>query len=270
VLERLGTRWLTMPVLAVLAGGCAPAVSLDLMPRDGGGSAASDPWTMVGESTNATLTATFDGACGDCLLFDITVVNRSDSVLRINPREFSCAVSSKRKGLSARLRRPVSALEPDAATPYLERDLASGAKLEGVLGAVGFLVLATVLVADIASGQSPFADDGESAEEQPCAAPGPSSSADDSYASWSDQRTRLRERWSRDALRPTVLEPAASAHGLVALPAGPLRRALGPEEVRDSRSITSFGSRPASDLRLVLHAPAALGPQTFEFDVDRK
>ena len=156
-------------------------------------------------------------------------------------------------------------------TPHLERDLASSAKLEGVLGAVGFIVLATVLVADIASGQSPFTSDGESAEAEPCAAPDPSSSADDSYASWSAQRTRLRERWSRDALRPTVLEPGASAHGLIALPAGPLRLAVGPGDVVEDRwSITSSEPRPASDYRLVLRAPATLGPQKFEFDVDRK
>ena len=262
--------WLTMAVLAVLAGGCTPAVLLDLTPRDARGSAASDPWKAVGESTNATLTVAFEGACGDCLLFDINVVNQSDSLLRADPGEFSCVVSSTRRDLSASLRRPVSALEPDAATPHLERDLASGARLDAVLGAVGFLVLATLLVADIASGQSPFAEDGESAEVESCAAPGPSPSAIDSYASWSAQRMRLRERWSQDALRPTVLEPGASAHGLIALPAGPLRRALGPDEVADSRSITSFGSRPASDLRLVLRAPAVLGPQKFEFDVERK
>jgi hypothetical protein len=76
-----------MGIVAMLACGCASAPMVDLVPRDAGVQPSTSARQLRQESSRVTVIAEYVGPWRDWLVFDLTVVNRSDSVL-LNCFEF--------------------------------------------------------------------------------------------------------------------------------------------------------------------------------------
>src|SRR5437899_534528 len=115
-------RRVAIPVLAALAGGCASATLIDLASRDAGARWLAGHQWVRHESGQAAVIASYDRNWGSVLLFDVTVVNRSDSTLRIEPREFTFALSSTRDEPQ---QDRFAAADPEAAIADLDQRMAA-------------------------------------------------------------------------------------------------------------------------------------------------
>ena len=115
-------RAVLIGILALLAGGCA-APAFDLVSRD-----PESPWLAGNrwvrtESSRATISTSFVHTLADHLVFEVEIVNHSDSALVVDPERFSYTLSSSARDLPVRLRNDVaalaSALKPCGASPRL-------------------------------------------------------------------------------------------------------------------------------------------------------
>lgn len=250
-------RTVTIGALALLAGGCASMPMYDLVPRG-----VEPPWLqgqhwVQSESEHATLMAAFDRTWADWLVFDVEVVNRSDSTLRIDPGEFSFTLSSSRGDLRAAIREPVHAVDPgslmgtvDRWIPRVARDPAAVEMVEPFRGSPA--------LAESAQDR----DDPPALETTPPEEQGPLN-----YEQRMAELWMLRDRWASTVLVLTYLPPGHAVSGTVWLPAWPLRQALGPTRYENTLSITAQPSRLAGDHALTLWAPPALGAQRIDYDV---
>lgn len=106
-------RVVAFAILVLLCGGCASR-RFDLVARD-----PEAPW-LVGkhrvrmESSNATISASYDCTWLDHLVFVVEVVNQTDSVLVVDPQRFTLTLASTGPALPYRLRQRFGAAHPEA------------------------------------------------------------------------------------------------------------------------------------------------------------
>lgn len=266
-------RRVAMSLVAMLAAGCAPATQVfDLAPHGLDAVPADGPAAVRIESTPATLVATFAGMWADFLVFDVEVVNHTDSTLVLDPAAFSYTLSSRTIRLAKSLRKPVAALAPEQAAAGIDRAL--GARERGHAVAAGFQGLFDLVVFAVdafASGDS-APDEKEAQLQADLERAEAHADANHAFDEWAiGQRTTEYEANAR-MLHCTELPPGRSASGSVFLPGKVVRDALGPDEpggYGNHGSITEPVSQPANEFRLTLHAPAALGAQRIDYTLRR-
>jgi len=241
---------------------------VDLVPRDVAASVSTGARAVRMESTNATVIAQFAGPWRDWLVFDVTVTNHADSVLRVEPSEFSMTLSTAHG--RKRVGHAVKAVEPERTLARLDLGRSGEGSLWGVLLALeGLVMVADMAYAITNSAQLTQEDQDDHAQFRSDLAAICRGTAEKMDARMAD-RDDERERWMRSALARRLLEPGQSVGGAVALPGATLRRLVGPDEPEGHRAewaITGPTKRPAGYYRVILHAPPALGGQRFEFDV---
>src|SRR5262245_56390759 len=273
--ERKGgsvVRTLMIGILAQLglacASGCAPAPLVELVPRDIAASGSPRSRAMRMESSESTVLVQFAGPWRDWLVFDVTVTNHSDSVLRVEPEEFSMTLSTRhgRKHVG----HAVWAVQPERTLERLDLGQSRESFFWGALLGLGaFVFLADRAGTNVDSGEHTPEQQDEHAEFSSNLAALLQSTEERGSARMADREDE-RWRWSRSALTHTLLEPGASVSGTVALPGARLRGLVGPDEPEAEAAawaITGPTRRPAGYHRVTLHAPPALGRQRFEFDV---
>ena len=272
-------RPVTIVVLALLCGGCA-APSFDLVSRD-----PESPW-LVGnhwvrtESSRASVNTAFAKTFLDYLVFDVEVVNQSDSTLVVDPQGFSYTLSSSGKDLSKKLRQRFSAASPDAVMARLDRAVARGADESLAVTALAGLIV----IAAVAMNFVDFGDMMDSQQLDPSAAlavsddvPEPPDQGSWPHDAWGagpvppaspepDYR-RARAAFLTRLLQRTTLGPGESVRGEVWLPAKPVTQAMGHVSQPNDMSITAVSSRTLPDHGLTLRTPIELGGQEIEFSV---
>src|SRR5262249_37393791 len=140
-------RTLAIGVLALLAGGCAAGRDFNLVPRD-----PEAPWQVAHrwvrtESSRATVNLAFDRYGYGYLVFDVEVVNQSDSALHVDPEKFSYTRASSGQDLPRKLKKPVSALRPEAALASLNRQM----RIQSGTTAIGEFVASVAVLAAVAA-----------------------------------------------------------------------------------------------------------------------
>lgn len=263
-------RTMVLGIAALLAGGCASAPMVDLVPRGARASFSASASAVRLESTGATVVARFAGPWRQWFVFDITVVNRSDSALVVAPEDFS--ISLARDHPQKTLGRSIHAVGSQRVLDALDSGQSRESVLWGLLlGLEGAAMVANVvsMVADDVQGRSDDHDaHAQLAEDLGALGQNTVDAATMRTEDLSDEHYR----WARSAMLRTALAPGASVSGTIAVPGTPFRRLLAPYEPASDESawtITGPPRPPKHGYRLTLHTPSNLGGQRFEFDVSR-
>lgn len=254
-------RAVTIGILALSCCGCA-APAFDLVARD-----PEAPW-LVGnhwvrtESSRATVNTAFDHAWLDHLIFEVEVVNQSDSTLDVDPQAFSFTLSSSGKDLPKKLRKPFAALGPEAVAARLDKAISHQADLSFIATALmGLAVVAVVAASVVSTGELPELGPTESSAQLAVYDGEP-------HEPRAPDLRRARRVYESRVLRRTTLAPGESVRGDLWLPTWPVSRAVGPAPSESGDlSITAKPARARSDHALTLRTPDALGGQEIEFSV---
>jgi len=264
-------RGLAFLAAFVLAAGCAPEPVFHLTARDSDARWRQGRQWVRHESGGVSLVASFDRTLGGCLVFDVLVVNRSDSPILIEPEAFNFTLASSGRELRAALRHPYPAVDPEAQLARIDKYLSAieaGHATGRVLDAIGGLGNAVLEVAE--AGTRTEADQERDAQldlERACER----HEADEAHESAIATLSQARDYWASRALRRTQLDPRQSVRGKIALPTGPMGRLLA--GIDRSRSITTFVDEaaltPREVLILTLHSPMEAETEGIEFIVRR-
>ena len=267
---------LIIGILALLVGGCA-APAFDLVSRD-----PESPW-LTGtrwvrtESSRATVSTSFVHTLADHMVFEVEVVNQTDSTLVVDPERFSYVLSSSDHDLPARLGRRVAAASPATVVARLDKEGArvkreygrrnEGAVLAVLAGAVVVAAIALDLInvdtieSAVTTASSLIPSQIEvTGGTEPCVAPPP-------VAPPPPDPDGARERYVARLLQRVALAPGASVRGDLWLPAKPVMKAIEPGASASELSVTAPSPRKLPDHQLTLRAPAELGGQEFEYSV---
>jgi hypothetical protein len=243
-------------IVALMCGGCA-GPSFDLVSRD-----PESPW-LVGdqrvrtESSLASVNTAFNGVWLDHLIFEVEVVNQSDSTLVVDPEGFTYTLSSSGK-LPKGLKRTVAAAGPDAVVARLDKAIWRQEDASFIVTAlVGLTIIAAVALGTVEFGtvvESVQGAELATVDNHPDPTP-------------AMQLRRARESYVTRLLRRVELSPGESVRGEVWLPAGPVVKAMGPIPSQSDVSITATPPRKQADHGLTLRTPAELGGQEIDFSV---
>lgn len=246
-------------LVALSTAGCAP-VGIELVPRQTSGSSLVTPRWVGTESSQSSVSASYDRLWLDRLVFEVEVVNQSDSTLVVDPAQFSLTLSSS-TGDPPRER--VLHIAPDSPARVkwrIDRESVVAPGLGDAVAGLAGIALATVVVATIMQGGE--YPDLESTPVEPLPDP------------WAMRRaaaSRMAERLGETLLHRTELAPRQQVRGELWFPARALRRVLGPRsvEVPDREwSITqSVDRRRDAPCAITLRAPDALGGQEIDYFV---
>lgn len=260
-------RTMALGIAALLAGGCASAPMVDLVPRGAGASSARACDVRL-ESTEATVVAHFAGPWRQWFVFDLTVVNRSDSALVVAPEDFSITLA--RDHPQKTLGRAIHAVGSERVLDVLDSGQSRESVLWGLLLGLEGAAMVANAVGTIAADVQGSADD-QDAHKQLAEDLGVLGTITvNAAATRTEDLSDEHYRWARSALLRTVLAPRASVSGTIAVPGTPFRSLLAPYEPAPDESdwsITGPPRRPRHGYRLTLHTPTNLGGQRFEFDV---
>lgn len=265
-------RAVVIGMLALCCGGCA-APAFDLVSRD-----PESPW-LTGqqwvrtESSTATVSTSFDRQWLDHMVFDVEVVNQSDTSLLVDPTQFTFTLASSGNDLPRSLRQRFAAEDPDKVRKMLERATPGGGSpvdalmFVGCVAVVALAVLAGTIDAspnqDSASLEDPGFSGASDRINLPANHPPLQPTADDpAMASSFDSE---RERSIRALLPLTELGPGQSVRGEVWLPARALRKVLGSESA--GHGITATPPRARTDHALTLRTPDELGGQEIDYSI---
>ena len=258
-------RAVMIGILALCCGGCAAAPAVVLVSRD-----PESPW-LVGqhwvrtESSRATVSTSFDRAWLDHLIFEVEVVNQTDSALVVDPSKFTYRLSSSGNDLPAKLKGSFPAVPPSAVAARLDKEISRRADENFLVAGLTVLAVIAVLAFDLmepvdvpaaelttrgSSGSSRVAlYDGDPGEQR------------------LPDRKRAREMCLQALLPRTTLAPGASVRGELWLPAGPVYKAVGAAPAENELSITAAPARPPADHGITLRTPDVLGGQEIEYSV---
>ena len=258
-------RAVLIGILALLAGGCA-APAFDLVSRD-----PESPWLAGNrwvrtESSRATISTSFVHTLADHLVFEVEIVNHSDSALVVDPERFSYVLSSSARDLPARVRSDVAALAPENVVTRIDKEAARINREYERGPDQGFLITAiagAVLIAAVALDVIEFGDMANVSVS--CVEPSPGGT--DITSEDRPDPSRMRARFAFRILPRVTLAPGESVRGDLWLPAEPVRKAIGSTAAASEMSITATGPRAIPDHGLTLRAPVELGGQEFEYSI---
>ena len=259
-------RTIAIGILALLAGGCAGGREFDLVPRD-----PQAPW-QVGdhrvwtESSRASVSMAFDRPWFGYLVFDVEVVNRSDSALRVDPTHFSYSLASSDGQLPREVRRRFAALAPETAFPQLEKLV----HRRSATGAITSFVATVVVLTAIAVNAVEFGDYSYSSDEpggDACAQSASAAADRETFETVAKTDQRILDQAAKRLLRVTELAPGATVRGELWMPAWPVKHAVGPEKMANDPSITLPKQHAATYQGLTLHVPAEVGGQEFDYSI---
>lgn len=248
--------------VSVIAAGCAPARSLDLVPCDlVVASSASGRW-MAMESSRTTLSVAYSRTWLDHLIFDVEVVNQGDSTLVVDPAQFSLGALSSSGRLPQDMRRRFPAESPEAVRARLVREAAVGRGFgDALLGFTG-IVLGTAVAVAIARGDAELYTEPAAGSGTPV----------DPLAVRRNDARRALEDLPQTLLLPTRVAPGRMVRGEVWFEARPLFRMLALDDDDDPGSEWSITATPrhaATEYAIELRAPEAAGAQEVEFILAR-
>jgi len=263
-------RAVTMGILALMCGGCAAAPAFDLVPRDPEAPWMADQGWIRTESSRATVNASFDRTWLDHIIFEVEIVNQSDSMLVVDPEGFSYRLSSAGDDLPAKLKGSFAAVAPAAVVAQLDKEIARAS--DASFAVIGLSVLVVVAafalnrVEPAPAPQAELADQRSSGSAGIALHEGDSHEGDVRETRMSDPR-RARELCLQALLPRTTLAPGAIVRGELWMPVWPLRKAVGSGSPESSWSITAAPAHAPADCGLTLRTPAALGGQGIEYSV---
>src|SRR6266487_563556 len=227
-------RKVAIGVLGILAVGCASTAMFELAPRDGDGRwLAGQQWLERG-SGGAAIAVSFERIWLDRVLFDVSVTNRSDSTIHIDPRDFSYTLTSQGGELPARLRRPFAAIDPECELAGLDQQMAQQASSHGVTELMNAVVGVVDLVDDLAEAGRRTREAQDQHDREQRERETQSHREQEDFATSMASLSQVRDRLASSALRRTDLLPGQSICGKISLPAGPVRRAVGHPAVDDT------------------------------------
>lgn len=262
-------RKLACLVLLLLSAGCEPAPILQLTSRDPDARWLEGQQLVRHESDGVSVVASFERSLGMYLVFQVTIVNRSDSTLRIDPRDFNFTLATSHGALRPAQQRPFPAVDPETELARIDKissALESGHATGATLDAIGDLAEAVV---GVATAGSKTKAEQEAEEKSDLERAIERHEADETHARTMASLAESRDYWASRALRRTQLGPRESISGKIALPAGPIPALLARPE--HSTSITTVHDRtglpPDAVLTLTLHAPTGCGARGMEFVV---
>ena len=240
-------RALARVILALSTVGCAPAGLLQLAPRETSHSSRANARWIASESSQSTVSASVERAWLDHLLFEVEVVNQSDSALVVEPEQFSLTLSS-----SAELhdRRPPGPIAPASVERVRARLRWEYLVAPGILEEVPVFASTGCFVTVV----------GVALVERNWNPTDGASPPDPRLARQAEAGLAI-ESLPQSLLGRTELAPGGSVRGRLWFPAKTLRRVIHPESP-DQRRHIEYG--------LTLQAPAALGGQQIDYFAWRK
>jgi len=250
--------WLLPVVLAV--GGCASEPLYQLKPVSPASRTLQHLAVARREPGDVNVIASFDRAWEDWLIFRVTVANRTDTVVALDPREFAAAVAPTIWEFPPDAAFRLRPEEPEALHERLDR-LVAGEESKYATGQVlRFVGSVLELVADVAGD-----DPAPPAPEDHGDGPGPAERHEHRLDALSDFEGYL----AANLLRPSRLRPWSSADGLIALPAQPVRDAIAKRRPRPAPSGPATMQALESDCAVVLRMPPGFTPRHAIFAVRR-
>jgi hypothetical protein len=264
-------RAIAMGVLALLATSCAPVGVFDLAPRETSASSRVGSHWVGTESSQATVSASFERTWLDHLLFEVEVINQSDSMLVVDPAQFSLTLSGPTDAVSPKPPRRIAPESPAQVLARLERESSVGPGLSDAALGLTAVVFAAVIVAAVVAGNANLTFSGTATDSEPeNELESPTSVFEPDRDRWGLRRSdagRALDESPVTLLQATELPPGRSVRGEIWFSARELRRVLGPRtfnKLAGDMRITA-GPRRAADCALTLQAPAVLGGQEIDY-----
>src|SRR5262245_4193172 len=264
-------RALAIILLALMSCGCAAGRQFDLVARD-----PEAPWQFGQhrvrvESSRSTISADYDRTWLDHMIFEVEVVNQTDSAMVVDPERFSYTLASS-GAMPSSVQGSFAALAPSAIlwrVPRAAERSTSGNDAGRFTTAVpGLVILAAFALNVVEFGDQPSSDppaEDASSNEYTSRFTGPNGCQPPSRES---QLQATVDHYAPRLLQWTKLPPGGTVRGEVWLPAWPVCRVagMGPSD-EDHLSITSRKQLPPGDHQLTLHTPRELGGEEIEFSV---
>ncbi len=245
-------------LIGLATAGCASAPWYRVNPPVPASPAPQADATARREPAGVTVVASFDRAWEDWLLFRITVVNRSDTVVVVDPEDFAAALAATIRDVPPDSAFGLRPAEPEALHDRLDERATGEVPGDGIVEFPGVVEGVADRVADLAGSGPPREGPGRGAN-----APDGAERNGLPLESLADVGAYL----ASNLLRPVRLGPWTSAGGLIALPALPLRHALARRRPHPVRSGITTMRAMSSDCALVLRMPAGFAPRRAVFAV---
>jgi hypothetical protein len=248
-------------VLLVLVAGCEPASVYRVTSRD-----ADAPWfrgqqLVTREADKVGLTVAFDRSWHGSLIFDVSVVNRSDSTFVVDPADFAFTLETRLSDDSVSSRSDVVAVDPEAVLARIDNAAEAEAASHETSVTLNALSETADLAADVSGGSSRTAEQAREDEHSDRERMAARHEEGEAHAANVTELGRLREYWGSRALRRTTLGPGQTIEGKIAMPAGALKRAR--VKAQGDREEHPWGLRkPAPKYAFALALRSRIGPAT--------
>ena len=253
-------------ILALLLTGCMTVPVYRLTSFDPGARWSHGRQWVVHDSGGVSVEVSYDRCWSQYVLFHVVVTNFTDTMLRVDPAQFTYEVAGEREHAKRRSRR-YPAVDLEEAIHRLDQLAASQQGAHATFGFLGLLSGAADLVNDIAESgkrteEEQRQDDAEDAEREAL--------RQDEQSEFESRMYSLeqeRDRWATSALRKTDLAPGESVGGKLLLAAAPVQREVDTiDYARRTGGRKEWEKKPPA-ARLSLFTPAHLGGERLEFSV---
>lgn len=243
--------------LCLLAAGCRPDPILQLTSHDPDARWLQGRQLVRREAGGVSVVTSFDRSWGSYLIFDVSIVNRSDSSLLIEPEMFNFTLEDSKEALRGRFPEPFAAVDPEIELGRLDKTVSALESAHATGAMVNALTDVADAVVDLVDPGSKTREEQVGEERLDLERAIERHQADRAHEATMASLARRRDYWASRALRRTQLDPRWFVSGKIALPVGPIPVLLA--RPAQSNSITDFRSDPAlapdDTLTLRLHLP---------------
>ncbi len=263
---------LLFPLLAV--AGCVSTPVFRLATDEPDARWLSGQQIVGRDSAGVRTVVSFERTWGGYLIFDVAVVNHSDTTILVDPEAFRYTFEATRGDRRRALESPVAAVSPELAIATLDRALGVEQSAYETRAGIQFAGDALSVVAALATIGSK--DDHDHDRDRDCEKHDHDDDDGESAALRDDvahdramtNLAELRNYWASRALRITHVGPGQSVGGKVAFATAPLAK-LTQTEYTGEADIRRPSVPEKVTAKLTLHCPAATPAAPIEFRVER-
>lgn len=253
-------------LLVLLAAGCRPATVYQLTTREPDARWHQGRQLIRREADGVSMVASFDRTWGRYLVFEVVIINHSDSTIMVEPRAFSYSVAAENGAIPDKLARPVAAVDPESELAQLDKWASaqqSSHEMNSMMNALGEVL---DVAADIAEAGSRTDEEKSLDAQQDLGRAVERQNERQDHAATMTNLAVLRDYWASRALRRTELEPRQSIGGKIALPTNVLWKLEARH--RSERGTGLWRTGPDGfNVLLRLDCPLGAARQVVEFDV---
>lgn len=203
----------------LIISACSPAPVYHLTSRDTDVAWYHGQQLVRREAGGITLVVSFHRSWNSFLVFDVEIINRSDSTILVEPEKFHHRLSMKSGDATVGLTQKFAAINPEGQLALLDKASASEEARHQTMVALETIAEVADLVGDVAASGERTAEEEDRDERRDFERAASRHMEDVEYENTITNLSDLREYWATHALRKTHVGPRQSVGGKVAMAA---------------------------------------------------